>query len=108
VLVNASSYSAAEFFAAALREYEWAKVVGEQTSGKGYFQVVYELSDGSAVGLSIGKYVTPKGVSLEGVGITPDVIVEVTQEQAAGIYAGTLDPMEDPQILAAIAALTGK
>jgi carboxyl-terminal processing protease len=107
VLVNGSSYSAAEFFAAALREYEWATVVGEKTSGKGYFQVVYQLSDGSAVGLSIGKYVTPKGVSLEGVGITPDVIVEVTQEQAAAIYAGTLDPMEDPQILAAIAALKG-
>ena len=107
VLVNGSSYSAAEFFAAALREYEWATVVGEKTSGKGYYQVVYQLSDGSAVGLSIGKYVTPKGVSLEGVGITPDVIVEVTREQAAAIYAGTLDPMEDPQILAAIAALKG-
>lgn len=105
VLVNGSSYSAAEFFAAALREYEWATVVGEKTSGKGYYQVVYQLSDGSAVGLSIGKYVTPKGVSLEGVGITPDHIVEVTKEQAAAIYAGTLDPMEDPQILAAIAAL---
>ena len=108
VLVNGSSYSAAEFFAAALREYEWATVAGEKTSGKGYFQVVYQLSDGSAVGLSIGKYVTPKGVSLEGVGITPDHVVEVTQEQAAAIYAGTLDPMQDPQILAAIAALKGK
>ena len=108
VLVNESSYSAAEFFAAALREYEWATVVGVQTSGKGYFQVVYELSDGSAVGVSIGKYVTPKGVSLEGVGITPDIPVEVTTEQASAIYAGTLDPMEDPQILAAIAALKGE
>ena len=108
VLVNGSSYSAAEFFAAALREYEWATVVGEQTSGKGYFQVVYQLSDGSAVGLSIGKYVTPKGISLEGVGITPDMIVEVTQEQAAAIYAGTMDPMEDPQVLAAIAVLKGQ
>ena len=107
VLVNESSYSAAEFFAAALREYEWATVVGVKTSGKGYFQVVYELSDGSAVGLSIGKYVTPNGVSLEGVGITPDVIVEVTKQQASAIYAGTLDPMSDPQVLAAIEALKG-
>lgn len=105
VLVNGSSYSAAEFFAAALQGWQWGKVVGEKTSGKGYFQVVYELSDGSAVGVSIGKYFTPQGVSLEGVGITPDIPVEVTQEQAAAIYAGTLDPMEDPQILAAIAAL---
>lgn len=105
VLVNGSSYSAAEFFAAALREYEWAIVVGETTSGKGHFQVTYQLSDGSAVGLSIGKYFTPKGLCLEGVGITPDRVVEVDDATAAAIYAGTLDPMEDPQILAAIEAL---
>ena len=54
VLVNGSSYSAAEFFAAALQNWQWGKVVGEKTSGKGYFQVVYELSDGSAVGVSTG------------------------------------------------------
>jgi carboxyl-terminal processing protease len=105
VLVNGSSYSAAEFFAAALREYEWATVVGEKTSGKGHFQVTYPLSDGSAVGLSIGKYFTPKGQCLEGVGLTPDVPVAVDEETAYAIYAGTLDPMEDPQILAAVEAL---
>ena len=108
VLVNEYSYSAAEFFAVALHEYEWATVVGAQTSGKGYFQVVYELSDGSAVGVSIGKYFTPSGVSLEGVGITPDIPVEVDDETFAAIYYGQLDPMEDPQILAAIAALKGE
>lgn len=106
VLVNGESYSAAEFFAAALREYGVATVVGEQTVGKGYFQRTYRLSDGSAVGLSVGKYFTPKGVSLaEAGGITPDITVEVTGEEAFAIYAGTLDPMEDPQVLAAIAAL---
>lgn len=106
VLVNGSSYSAAEFFAAALREYDWAVIVGEPTSGKGHFQVTYQLGDGSAVGLSIGKYFTPNGVCLEGAGLTPDIFVEVDDATAAAIYAGTLDPMEDPQILAAIAALT--
>ena len=105
VLVNGSSYSAAEFFAAALMEYEWAHVVGTQTCGKGYFQTVYELSDGSAINLSYGKYYTPKGNSLIGVGILPDTVVEVEEDVASAIYAGTLDPMEDPQILAAIAAL---
>ena len=105
VLVNASSYSAAEFFAAALSEYDAAIVIGEQTSGKGHFQYTFQLSDGSAVALSTGRYKTPKGVSLEGVGITPDVPVEVDEETAYYIYAGVLDPMEDPQILAALAAL---
>ena len=105
VLVNTSSYSAAEFFAAALREYEAATVVGEQTVGKGYFQSTYQLSDGSAVALSIGKYFTPKGISLAENGITPDVVVTVDEETAQGIYYGTLTPEEDPQIQAAIKAL---
>ena len=106
VLVNGESYSAAEFFAAALSEYDAAVVVGQPTVGKGYFQVTYELKDGSAVGLSIGKYFTPKGVSLaEEGGLTPDVVVEVDDETFAAIYAGTLDPAQDPQIQAAAEAL---
>jgi len=105
VLVNGSSYSAAEFFAAALREYDAAVVVGEKTCGKGYFQVTYQLPDGSAVGLSIGKYYTPKGVSLAEVGVTPDNVVPVTEELAAQIYAGTLAPVDDPQVQTAVTAL---
>ena len=105
VLVNGDSYSAAEFFAAALEEYDAAIVVGEKTTGKGYFQSSFELKDGSAVGLSIGKYTTPNGISLADVGITPEVYVEVDEETAFQIYAGTLDPEEDPQIQAAVEAL---
>lgn len=105
VLVNGNSYSAAEFFAAALAEYDAAILAGEQTSGKGFYQVTYSLSDGSAVAISTGKYFTPNGLSLEGVGLTPEVYVEVDAETAAAIYAGVMDPKEDPQILAAIAAL---
>lgn len=105
VLVNGSSYSAAEFFAAALSEYDAAVVVGEKTSGKGYFQQTYRLSDGSAVSLSVGKYYTPKGVSLAETGVTPDVEIPVDEETAAAIYYGTLDPMEDPHIQAAMESL---
>lgn len=105
VIVNAQSYSAAEFFAAALREYEAATVVGQQTVGKGYFQYTYRLNDGSAVGLSVGKYYTPKGISLAEVGITPDVVVELDEETASKLYYGSLDRSEDPQIQAAIEAL---
>ncbi len=105
VLINDQSISAAEFFAAALWEYDWAILVGTQTQGKGHYQETYLLSDGSAVGLSTGRYTTPKGVDLEGVGLTPDIPVEVDEETYQNIYAGTLEPMEDPQILAAIEAL---
>ena len=107
VLVNGESYSAAEFFAAALSEYEAAVVVGEQTSGKGYFQYTYILPDGSAVGLSTGKYYTPNGVSLAQKGIMPDVMVPVDGETTKAIYAGTLAPESDPQIRAAVNALAG-
>lgn len=105
VLVNSESYSAAEFFAAALREYDAAVVVGGKTTGKGYFQQTYRLSDGSAVGLSVGRYCTPNGVSLADVGVTPDVEVPVSEEVFLQIYYGNLTPAEDPQILAAIQAL---
>ena len=105
VLVNENSFSAAEFFAAALADYDAAIVVGGQTYGKGYFQTTIRLNDGSAVGLSVGKYTTPNGHSLAGVGITPDIVVDVDDETAVKIYAGTLDPQEDPQIQAAAAAL---
>lgn len=99
VLVNGNSYSAAEFFAAALSEYEAAVVVGEKTCGKGYFQSTFSLPDGSAVGLSIGKYYTPKGESLADVGVTPDITVIPESDQTG------LEPLEDPQVLAAIEAL---
>lgn len=105
VLVNSYSYSAAEFFAAALSEYEAAVIVGEQTSGKGYFQNTYELGDGSAAGISVGKYYTPKGVSLAGKGITPDKVCPVDDKTAAQIQAGTLPYDQDLQIRAAIQAL---
>lgn len=106
VLINGSSYSAAEFFAAALREYDKAVLVGEATTGKSYLQNTFRLSDGSAVGLSVGKYCTPNGVSLAEVGgLKPDVEVPVDDETLSKIYAGALEPAEDPQIRAAIAAL---
>ena len=105
VLVNGNSYSAAEFFAATLWEYEAGLVVGEHTSGKGYFQYTFELPDGSAVGLSTGKYYTSKGVSLTDVGVTLDVLVPVDAQRAAAIRGGTLEYAKDPQVQAAVKAL---
>ena len=105
VLVNLSSYSAAEFFAAALEEYDAAITVGEKTFGKGYFQNTIPLPDGSAINISVGKYTTPNGVSLDGVGLTPRISVPVDEQTAAKIKAGILAPEEDPQVIAAINAL---
>ena len=106
VVCNEDSYSAAEFFPAAIQEYGAGTIVGMPTCGKGYFQYTYELSDGSAVGLSAGKYFTPSGKSLIGTGIQPDVVVEVDDETRAKIAYGTLDVKDDPQIQAAVDILT--
>jgi carboxyl-terminal processing protease len=91
VLVNENTYSAAEYFAAALQEYNWATVVGTATTGKGRSQTTIELSDGSAVHISSRKYLTPKRVDLsQKGGITPDVVVN----------AG--DGKDDPQLSKAL------
>lgn len=105
VLVNGDSYSAAELFAAALQEYEAAIVVGEHTTGKGHFQNTFTLPDGSAAVLSVGRYTTPNGVNLDGVGIAPDVEVPVDEDLYWQIYAGNVPVQEDPQIQAALDAL---
>lgn len=105
VLVNVDSYSAAEYFAAALQEYNAATIVGVQTYGKGHFQSALRMSDGSAVNLSIGEYFTPSGKNLAGIGITPDEVVELDDEALTQLYYGELEKDKDLQLQAAISAL---
>lgn len=78
VLVNANTYSAAEFFAAELQERGAAVVVGEPTSGKGYSQQTFTLPYGGAVNISTGAYFTGSGASLIGTGLTLDAEVTNT------------------------------
>ena len=101
VLINEDSYSAAEFFAAALREYDWAVLVGAQTSGKGYAQITVPMTDGSAIHISSIAYFTPNGVCLAGVGLTPDLSVELGEEERTLLYYSMLAPEDDPQLAAA-------
>ena len=88
VLVNADTYSAAEFFAAALQDYNWAEIVGERTTGKSRSQQTIELSDGSAVHLSTARYLTPAGIDLaEQGGLIPDQEVALTATGDAQLNA---------------------
>lgn len=83
VLVNENSYSAAECFAAVLREYDAATVVGMSTTGKNRSQTNVVLVDGSAVHISSKRYLTPKRVDLtQQGGLTPDVVVEYGEKDA--------------------------
>ena len=108
VLVNDNTYSAAEFFAEALREYEWAVVVGQHTTGKGYSQSTLYLSDGSAIVLSTKAYYTPHGQSLADVGITPDIEKEISDEDYYSLYMGRLDHADDEQLQLALESVEEK
>ena len=76
VLVNANTASAAEVMAAALRDHQRAQLVGEKTFGKGSVQLIFELSDGSAVRVTAAKWLTPAQHALDGAGLVPDVEVK--------------------------------
>ncbi len=82
ILVNGNSASASEVLTGAVKDYGVAKVVGTQTYGKGVVQNIYKLTDGSGVKVTIAKYYTPKGVCIDGKGIAPDYVVDVSEEEA--------------------------
>ncbi|MBA2769937.1 MAG: carboxyl-terminal protease, partial [Sporichthyaceae bacterium] len=100
VLVNPSTASAAEVVAAALQDRNRAVVVGTRTYGKGSVQEPSRLSDGSALELTVGRYVTPSGRSLEGVGVEPDVVVppgeapETAEERAIDVLTGLVAALD--------------
>lgn len=81
VLIDADSYSAAELFAAQLRESVSAPLIGIQTCGKGYYQQAFGLPNGGGLNLSTGMYATGAGTSLIGTGLTPDVVETEAQAQ---------------------------
>jgi carboxyl-terminal processing protease len=82
VLVNGGSASAAEIVAGALQDHARGLIVGTPTFGKGSVQTVIELEDGSGLKLTIARYFTPKGRSIQEQGIQPDVVVPDTRDGA--------------------------
>lgn len=105
VLVNGNSASASEIFAGAVKDYGIGTIVGTTTYGKGVVQSIRQLSDGSAVKLTVANYYTPNGTSINKTGIQPDVEVELNPEL---VSKDEITHDEDNQLQAALDVLNGK
>lgn len=106
VLVNGSSASAAEIFAAAVQDYGRGILVGETTFGKGIVQSIITFrEDGAGMQLTTSSYFTPKGRSIHKTGVEPDVTVALSEDYDATIYSP--DPENDNQLKTAIEVLQG-
>ena len=104
VLVNGNTSGAAELFACDLRDFGIAGLVGTKTAGNGTMQKVFELSDGSAVALTVAKIIPYKSDSFNGVGLEPDHKVELTAEQNSRLPM--LKLADDPQYQKAASIVT--
>ena len=100
VLVNKATSGYAELFAQVIKDYGKGQIIGEQTAGKGALQEMYELSDGSAINLTIGVFNTPKNIQFNKTGIQPDYIVQM--DEGLYNYIDSLDTYDDGQLLKAI------
>ena len=105
VLINEHSASASEVVAGALKDYKLATLVGKKTFGKGVVQSVMDLGDGSGLSLTIAKYYTPSGECIHGVGIEPDI--EVDLPEGVEFIPGE-ELYNDTQLQAAVEELKSK
>ncbi|MBF7095536.1 S41 family peptidase [Alkalibacter mobilis] len=99
VLINEGSASASEIFAGALQDTKEAVIVGTTSFGKGVVQRMSDMKDGTGYKITVSEYFTPNGRNIHGIGIVPDIEVEIDQEY---YYSAEYEISKDPQFLKAI------
>ncbi|MBQ5885549.1 MAG: S41 family peptidase [Clostridia bacterium] len=104
VLCDENTASAAELFAASIRDFEKGKLIGTKTYGKGIMQETFALSDGSAVRLTVAYFNPPSGINFHKVGLSPDYEVQLTEDEQKYYYF--LTDQTDPVIKKAVEILT--
>ena len=107
ILINENSASASEVFTGALKDYGKATVVGKKSYGKGIVQSVLPFYDGSGMSLTVAKYYTPNGTCIHGIGIEPDVEVDMPDEYK-DMYASMVEHDKDTQLQKAIEIIKEK
>lgn len=105
VLVNEGSASASEILAGAIKDHNRGELIGTTTFGKGVVQRIRDLGDGTGLKLTVSEYFTPNGINIHGIGITPDIVVELN-EDAEGIGPEFLE--QDNQLQKAIEVIKAK
>lgn len=105
LLVNEGSASASEILAGAIKDHKRGELIGTKTFGKGVVQRIKELPDGSGLKLTVSEYFTPNGTNIHGIGITPDIVIELNE----GVENIGVDYIkEDNQLQKALEVIKGK
>ena len=105
LLVNEGSASASEILAGAIKDRDRGVLVGTKTFGKGIVQRIFKLADGSGYKLTVSEYFTPNGTNIHGIGITPDVIIELPEDVE---FIGPENLSEDIQLKKALEIMKGE
>lgn len=105
VLINGNSASASEIFAGAIQDYKIGAIVGTTSYGKGIVQSIIPLKDGTAIKVTVSKYFTPNGRNIHGLGIEPDVKVELDESLKQQVV---IEKDKDNQLLKAIQIINDK
>jgi carboxyl-terminal processing protease len=108
LLVNGGTASASEILSGAVRDFKAGTLIGTKTFGKGIVQMPYELSDGSAVKVTIAKYYTPSGECIQKIGIKPNIVLDLDKKAKADYKIGPVKESDDNQLQKGIEVIKSK